>query len=266
MAVFYLYLVDQWFLVCGQVCPSLSLVLRVEFKEQMEVFAVPERGQLVWDDFTWLDEPAPVPPDTVTEPPADPLLSAICKGELISDMAIPTVFPIFDQRTNAAGFNGRMPMGASLSICTGKKLVPRKGANAAWLDDMNDIISSHRLLQVATEMQPPTVEQLATALYGFSEAVVAEIHQAIYQDWWAEATRLYHIVRSSIDLGGVFETKDLKTLKATCNYGEYRHGPALLKWALSFTDGDSVAEQAKLISKVESASQFSSPRGPENHF
>ena len=51
----------------------------------MEVIAVPQRGPLVWDDFTWLDEPAPVPPDTVTEPPADPLLSGICKGELDSD-------------------------------------------------------------------------------------------------------------------------------------------------------------------------------------
>ena len=76
----------------------------------MEVTAVPIPRPLVWDDFTWLDEPTPVPPDTVTEPPADPLLSAICKGELISDMAIPAVLPLFDQRTNAAGFNGSMPI------------------------------------------------------------------------------------------------------------------------------------------------------------
>ena len=51
----------------------------------MEASAVPLRGPLSWDDFAWLDEPAPVPPDTVKEPPADPLLGAICKGELISD-------------------------------------------------------------------------------------------------------------------------------------------------------------------------------------
>ena len=149
----------------------------------MEVIAVPQRGQLVWDDFTWLNDPAPVPTDTVIEPPADPLLSGICEGVLDSDMAIPTVFPIFDQRTNAAGFNGSMPMGASLSICTGKKLVPRKGANAAWLDDLNDIISSHKLLQVATEMQPPTLEQMTTALHGFPDTIVAEMHQVIYQEW-----------------------------------------------------------------------------------
>ena len=51
----------------------------------MEAIAVPLRGPLCWGDFAWLDEPAPVPPDTVKEPPADPLLSAICKGQLISD-------------------------------------------------------------------------------------------------------------------------------------------------------------------------------------
>ena len=51
----------------------------------MEVIAVPQRGPLGWDDFTWLDEPPPVPPDTVIEPPADPLLSGICEGVLISD-------------------------------------------------------------------------------------------------------------------------------------------------------------------------------------
>ena len=89
----------------------------------MEASAVPLRGPLSWDDFAWLDEPAPVPPDTAKEPPADPLLSGICEGVLISDMAIPAVLPLFDQRTNVAGFNGSMHMGASISISTGKKLV-----------------------------------------------------------------------------------------------------------------------------------------------
>ena len=58
----------------------------------MEVIAVPQRGPLVWDDFAWLNEPAPALPDAVTEPPADPLLSGICEGVLISDMAIPQVW------------------------------------------------------------------------------------------------------------------------------------------------------------------------------
>ena len=68
---------------------SVSVVchwsLGFEFKEQMEAIAVPWRGPLCWGDFAWLDEPTPVPSDTVIEPPADPLLSAICKGALISD-------------------------------------------------------------------------------------------------------------------------------------------------------------------------------------
>ena len=118
----------------------------------MEASTVPLRGPLSWDDFAWLDEPAPVPPDIVKEPPADPLLGAICKGELISDMAIPqVVLPLFDKRTATNDFQGNMLLGAGL--CTSKKLVPRKGASAAWLDDINDIIASQQLLKVAAEEQ-----------------------------------------------------------------------------------------------------------------
>ena len=224
----------------------------------MEVTAVPMCRPLVWGDFTWLDEPSPVPSDTVTEPPADPLLSGICEGALISDMAIPqVVMPLFDKRTSTTDSLGNISMGAG--FCTGKKLVPRKGADAAWLDDINDLMASHRLIQIAAELQPPSLEQVGSALQDFPDELVAELYQAVYHQWWSEATKLYHIVRSSVDLSGVFEAKDLKTLKATCNYGEHRHGPALLKWALSFTDGESVAEQAKLITKVESAKLQANP-------
>ena len=109
-------------------CVVCSLV-GVEFKRKMEASTVPLRGPLSWDDFAWLDEPAPVPPDIVKEPPADPLLGAICKGELISDMAIPqVVLPLFDKRTATNDFQGNMLLGAGL--CTSKKLVPRKGASA----------------------------------------------------------------------------------------------------------------------------------------
>ena len=218
----------------------------------MAAMAVPSHAHLTWDDFAWLDEPDPAPPDAVIEAPADPLLSAICEGALSSDMAIPqVVLPLFDKRTTTTDSLGNISMGAGL--CTGKKLVPRKGADAAWLDDINDIMASQRLLQVAAENQPPTHEQVSAALQDFPDELAAELLQTIHEEWWAEATKLYHTVRSSIDLGGVFETKDLKTLRTTCNYGIHRHGPALLKWALSFTDGESVAEQAKLITKVESA-------------
>ena len=213
---------------------------------------------LVWDDFAWLDKPAPVPPDTVTESSADPLLSVGCKGVLDSDMAIPlVVMPLFDKRTTTTDSQGYTLMGAG--TCTSTKLVPRKGANAAWLDDMNDILANQRLLQIATERQPPTIEQVAATLTGFTDELVGEIYQSICDDWWAEATKLYHIVRSSIELGGVFEAKDLKTIKATCHFGEQRHGPALLMWTLNFTDGESVAEQAKLITKVEKATLKNSP-------
>ena len=93
----------------------------------MEGIAVPSPVFLTWADFSWLDEPTPAPPDVVIEAPADPLLSVICEGDFISDMAIPqVVMPLFDKRTSTTDSLGSISMGAGL--CTGKKLVPRKGA------------------------------------------------------------------------------------------------------------------------------------------
>ena len=90
-------------------------------------------------------------------------------------MAIPqVVLPLFDKRTATNDFQGNMLLGAGL--CTSKKLVPRKGASAAWLDDINDIMASQQLLQVTTEHLPPTQEQVSAALQGFPDDLAAEMY------------------------------------------------------------------------------------------
>ena len=115
----------------------------------MDLMAVSSLGELSWDDFAWLNQPAPTTPDVVNNPSADPVIAMVCEGGLVSDMAIPTALPLFSQHTTTSDFQAAVTMGAGM--CTSTKLIPRKGAAAAWLDDLNDILAAHQLLQVASE-------------------------------------------------------------------------------------------------------------------
>ena len=54
-------------------------------KSEMDAMAVSPHRVLVWDDFLWLDQSAPVPPDTVIEGQVAAVLTAPHKGYLISD-------------------------------------------------------------------------------------------------------------------------------------------------------------------------------------
>ena len=60
---------------------------------------------------------------------------------------------------------------------------------------------------------------------------------------------MYHIVRASLNLSGIYEKKDLITIKTFCQ-GDLRNGPRLLQWATSFVNAGSVASQTKPITKV----------------
>ena len=136
---------------------------------------------------------------------------------------------------------------------TRTKLVPRKGVTDAWIDDLNDILAANRLSAVANEQSPPLMQDVTAKLPGVPLHLIEAIHNAITNQWWREATDLYYIIRASVDLSGIYEKKDLSMIKTSFLIGDYRHGPAFLRWSVSFTNMDSVSEQAKLISKVMSA-------------
>ena len=163
---------------------------------------------------------------------------------MISDMV---VLPVVDMRTSA---NGQL---SSMLSHTRTKLVPRKGVTDAWYDDLNDVLSSHKLTKITNELRPPLLQELIGLLPGVPANMIEALGNAIHNQWWTEATTLYQIVRASIDLSGIFEKKDLSMIKANFIAGDYRDGPALLRWAMSFTNMDSVGEQAKLIAKVMNA-------------
>ena len=98
----------------------------------MDAMAVSEYVELAWDDFAWLDHPAPALSDAVTEGSVASVLTVTHKGPLDSDMV---ALPMFDPRTSAGDILANAGMAAGMS--TSKKLVPRKakGASAVWLDD-----------------------------------------------------------------------------------------------------------------------------------
>ena len=161
-----------------------------------------------------------------------------------SDMV---VTPVFDQRPiTTFGNKGSVPT-------TTTKLEPRKGPTDAWRDEMLDILSSEKLTSITGELRPPTIAELTAKAPGVPQDLIEAAHAQVSTEWWADASRLYYIVRGSINISGIYEKKDLMHIKSTFCQGDLRNGPMLLKWATTFTNPSSVASQSKLISKVLSA-------------
>ena len=51
-------------------------------------------------------------------------------------------------------------------VCTGTKLVPRKGSTPSWNDELSDVLAAHQLIEIKSEEHPPTHEQLSFTLHG----------------------------------------------------------------------------------------------------
>ena len=168
-----------------------------------------------------------------------------------SDMV---VAPVFDQRpTNITTLvnKGGVPS-------TTAKLEPRKGPSDAWRDELSDILSAEKLTQITGELRPPTLAEIAAKAPGVPQELVEAAHAQITAEWWVGATRVYHIVRASLNLSGIYEKKDLITIRGFCQ-GDLRNGPRLLQWATSFVNAASVASQTKLITKVLSSKLPANP-------
>ena len=126
-------------------------------------------------------------------------------GLLNSDMV---VLPVFDQRTSTDG-------SATEVARTSTKLVPRKGVTESWRDEMSDILAAKKLGKVAAEQHPPRLDYMQAELHGFPEDEIKAMHKTATEMWWSEATRLYQVVRASVDLTGIYEKKDLAMIKKT---------------------------------------------------
>ena len=145
----------------------------------------------------------------------DSILERLIKTDMVA-------LPVIDQRTAGQSH-------------TTTKLVPRKGASDTWRDEMADILAAHELTRIVQDSRPPSIEEIQQSLPGVPIDIVEAVHEAALRAWWTDATRLYHIVRASIELSGLFEKMDLSMIKAEFCFGDFRNGPSLLRWATSFT-------------------------------
>ena len=90
---------------------------------------------------------------------------------------------------------------------TSSLLVPRKGVSLSWRAEFADLLANHELTAVASEKNPPDIDAVKLQAAGFPLATITRVHLAILREWRDEASRLYFLVRASIDLSGPYEQK-----------------------------------------------------------
>ena len=129
----------------------------------------------------------------------DNVLNRLIKSDMVAT-------PVVDQRNTTFHLGGE-------HHCTTLKLTPRKGVTEQWMEQMYDLLSNLKLTKVTGEMRPPTLVEVTAMLPGVPDVLVAAVHDAALTIWWAEATRLYYVVRASIDISGIYEAKDLAHIK-----------------------------------------------------
>jgi hypothetical protein len=133
------------------------------------------------------------------------------------------------------------------------KLKPRATVTRLWLDELNDLASVHGCSRVLALAALPTLHEISAAIPGSDMRVATSFYELMEREWVSESTRLYHIVRKSIDLSGPMQESDLEYITQHFVRGEHRDGKGLLEWLKSHNPADSVMAQFELNRKVASA-------------
>ena len=67
---------------------------------------------------------------------------------------------------------------------TRTKLIPRKGVNDAWTDELNDLLSSNKLTDVSRETGPPSLQDAIDRLPNVATHIIEAVHGALISEWW----------------------------------------------------------------------------------
>ena len=89
---------------------------------------------------------------------------------------------------------------------------------------MNDILAAMSLKNVVHEQQPPTIDSFISRLANHDMMTIHAVHQQATLQWWSESTVVYHVVRNSIDLSGIYEEMDLTMIRNLFYKGDYQNG------------------------------------------
>ena len=151
---------------------------------------------------------------------------------------------------------GREPQKFSISDMRGttNKLKPRQQVTRLWLDELKDIADISGCSRVLSLGSPPTFDDVFKALPTSEVRMATTFHQLMEMEWVSANTRLYHLIRKSIDLGGPMQESDLEYISKHFVRGELRDGVGLLRWLQQLNPSDSVSAQFDLNRKVASAS------------
>ena len=136
---------------------------------------------------------------------------------------------------------------------TKTRLRPRDGVSNVWMDELLDVLSEQGCSHLLNEDGPPSLHELSMQAPYIDNLVLQECHAMAVEEWKTENTRLYHILRGSIDISGPMQDSDLKHFHEHFVHGEARDGRGLYLWATSFKTHTSVSAQSSLIARVESS-------------
>jgi hypothetical protein len=131
---------------------------------------------------------------------------------------------------------GREPQKFSISDMRGttNKLKPRQQVTRLWLDELKDIADISGCSRVLSLGSPPTFDDVIKALPTSEVRMATTFHQLMEMEWVSANTRLYHLIRKSIDLGGPMQESDLEYISKHFVRGELRDGVGLLRWLHSW--------------------------------
>ena len=107
---------------------------------------------------------------------------------------------------------GREPPRFSISDMRGTttKLKPRQQVTRLWLDELKDIADISGCSRVLSLGAPPTFDDVRKAIPTSEVRVTTAFYQLMVEEWVGANTRLYHLIRKSVDLSGPMQESDLE--------------------------------------------------------
>ena len=121
--------------------------------------------------------------------------------------------------------------------------------HSAWRSDLDDHISTSGLYDFTTRPKP-TLEDVRITFPDVTGYELFDLY-TITEDAWHQAnTKLYHLVKGTIDLTGAWADKDNNFITMKFHDGPNRNGLGFLEWCDSFVDVSDVASQDEVQLKV----------------
>lgn len=121
--------------------------------------------------------------------------------------------------------------------------------HSAWRSDLDDQISTSGLYDFTTRPKP-TLEDVRITFPDVTGYELFDLY-TITEDAWRQAnTKLYHLVKGTIDLTGAWADKDNNFITMKFHDGPNRDGLGFLEWCDSFVDVSDVASQDEVQLKV----------------